>query len=116
MTMQIEIITIAKVCHEANRAYCQTLGDESQAEWNLAPSWQRKSAMNGVWFHLENPNATPSASHDKWRTEKVGAGWKHGKVKDEGAKTHPCIVDFDQLPIQQQRKDVLFAAIVGALS
>jgi hypothetical protein len=28
---------IAKVCHETNRAYCETLGDNSQPPWEEAP-------------------------------------------------------------------------------
>ncbi len=33
--------TIAKVCHEANRAYCQTIGDNSQLAWEQAEEWQQ---------------------------------------------------------------------------
>jgi hypothetical protein len=35
---------VARVCHEANRAYCQTLGDNSQPAWDDAPEWQKDSA------------------------------------------------------------------------
>lgn len=47
--------------------------------------------------------------------EKIGAGWGYGEVKDANAKTHPCIVPFDQLPEFQRKKDALFCAIVDAL-
>ena len=50
---------IAKVCHEANRAYCEALGDYSQTTWEKAPDWQKESAINGVQFHLDNPGASP---------------------------------------------------------
>jgi len=33
-------------------------------------------------------------------------------VKDAKAKTHPCMVDYDQLPAEQRRKDELFGAAV----
>lgn len=52
------------------------------------------------------------ASHDNWMAEKVADGWVYGEVKDPAAKTHPCIVPFDQLPPEQQFKDRLFATIV----
>ena len=45
-------VQIASICHEANRAYCLSIGDESQPEWATAPDWQRVSAINGVRFHL----------------------------------------------------------------
>jgi len=37
-------------------------------------------------------------------------------AKDAVAKTHPCLVDYDDLPPAQQAKDALFAAVVLALS
>jgi hypothetical protein len=109
-------LDIAQVCHEANRVYCQTIGDYSQKPWAEAPAWQRESARRGVEFHKANPNAGASASHEAWMADKVDAGWKYGPVKDEGKKEHPCIVPFDQLPTEQQLKDYLFRGIVHALS
>ena len=49
--MDIELI--ARVCHEANRAYCAALGDASQAEWDKASDWQKDSVRNGVLFNLQ---------------------------------------------------------------
>ena len=40
----MEMDSIARVCHEVNRAYCQALGDDSQPTWEEAPEWQRASA------------------------------------------------------------------------
>jgi hypothetical protein len=61
---------IAQVAHEINRAYCQSIGDDSQPTWEDAPDWQRHSALDGVHFHLENPLATPDASHNNWLRDK----------------------------------------------
>ena len=105
---------IARVCHEANRAWCEANGDFSQPNWEAAPDWQKESAMNGVAFHRANPDAGDSASHDNWMAEKVAAGWVYGEVKDPDAKTHPCIVPFGELPRHQQIKDAIFRAIVHA--
>ncbi len=107
---------IAKVCHEANRAYCAGIGDISQLPWDKAEEWQRTSAVNGVSFVIANPDAPASANHDSWLDEKVADGWVHGSVKDAEAKTHPCIVPFEQLPIEQQRKDALFKAVVQSIA
>lgn len=54
-----KILMIAKVCHDANRSYCQTQQDASQTNWEDAPEWQRQSAINGVKFHIANPNSNP---------------------------------------------------------
>ena len=106
---------IAKVCHEANRAYCEGLGDTSQPSWEDAPAWQRESAIDGVVFHQRNAHARPSASHENWMAQKEADGWTFGEVKDPEAKTHPCMVPFGELPVEQQRKDYLFKFICDAL-
>lgn len=114
--MKISKEEIARVCHEVNRAYCQALGDNSQPAWEEAPDWQRDSALTGVNLHLGTPDAGPQASHESWMAEKVATGWVYGDVKNPEAKTHPCIVPFDQLPQAQQAKDFIFRGVVHALS
>lgn len=108
-------VFIAEVCHEANRAYCRTLGDFSQPAWVDAPEWQRNSAINGVNFHVDNPGSLPSASHDNWLAEKIASGWKYGLIKDPELKEHPCCVPYEELPDDQKKKDKLFIAVVEAL-
>lgn len=114
--MPLSIEEIAKVCHEANRGYCKALGDDSQLPWEEAPQWAKNSAINGVRFHLDNPNAGPSGSHENWLKEKEKEGWKYGATKDPEKKEHPCYVPYDQLPKEQQAKDYIFTSIVKTLS
>jgi hypothetical protein len=40
----------------------------------------------------------------------------YGEVKDAVAKTHPCMVPYDDLPEFQRKKDALFLAIVRVLA
>lgn len=107
---------IAKVCHELNRVYCQSIGDDSQPTWEDAPNWQKQSAINGVKFHLKNPNAGPSHSHESWLEEKRKDGWKYGPVKNPEKKEHPCFVSYEKLPMEQRLKDSLFTSTVKILS
>jgi len=108
-------ILAAIASHEANRAYCAALGDNSQPPWAEAPEWQRASALNGVRFHDANPNATPEASHESWYAEKEAAGWRYGVAKDPHAKTHPCMLPYHELPVEQRAKDYIFRAVVRAV-
>ena len=111
----IGVVDIARVCHEANRSLCDGLGDISQVSWDEAPDWQRDSAVNGVRFNLENPDAPASASHDSWLAEKEATGWKYGPVKDAEKKEHPCFVPYSELPAEQRAKDYIFSAIAKTL-
>src|SRR5271169_2625837 len=111
----MNVIDIAKVCHNINKAYCQSIGDNSQPDWSDAPDWQKTSAINGVEFHLANPDALPWSSHEKWLEQKLSEGWKYGPVKDVEKKEHPCCVPYDQLPTDQKSKDFIFSAICKEL-
>lgn len=106
--------TIAKVCHEVNKAFCEAHGDFSQTSWNEAEEWQKKSAIKGVEFTLTG-EATPEGQHGAWVKDKVDAGWVFGEVKDAEKKTHPCIVPYEQLSHFEKTKDHLFVAVVNSL-
>jgi|SRR6266853_628193 len=106
---------IARVCHEANKAYCIEVGDLTQKSWEEAEEWQRESAIKGVEFKLENPDSSESAQHEAWLRDKISDGWKYGLIKDSEKKEHPCIVPYSDLPIEQRLKDRLFVTIVNTL-
>ena len=105
---------VARVCHEANRAWCESCGDFSQQSWEDAPVWQRESAVEGVEVALAD--GTPSTQHEAWREQREMEGWRYGETKDAAVKTHPCLVPFADLPPAQQTKDALFIAVARALT
>lgn len=114
MINQNIIEACARHAHEINRAYCAALGDDSQPPWDDAPGWQRDSAIAGGRATLEHPEQTPADSHAGWSAQKVADGWVYGPVKDPAAKTHPCLVPYEELPPDQRAKDYLFrAAVLG---
>jgi hypothetical protein len=106
---------IARVVHEANRAYCITIGDDSQLPWDEAPEWQRSASIEGVEFLVANPLAHPIDAHARWMQGKLEEGWTYGPDKDPEAKLHPCLVPYALLPELQRRKDYLFVSVVRAL-
>lgn len=111
----MNITDIAKVAHEINKAYCESIGDNSQPNWVQAPEWQKSSAINGVQFHIYNPEASPSASHESWLKQKTEEGWKYGLVKNPDTKEHPCFVPYNELPVEQISKDYLFKQVIHSL-
>lgn len=105
---------IASICHEANRAIQIATGDPNPSpHWEDAPAWQIHSAIEGV--QKAKDGETPEQLHESWCEFKTAGGWVYGEIKDESAKTHPCLVDYLDLPAEQKAKDHLFAAIVNAL-
>lgn len=110
-----EISTMARICHEVNRAYCESLGDFSQLPWEKAPVWQSQSCFNGVLHHLANPNTSPEESHEVWLKEKLAAGWKYGPLKDATKREHPCCVPYAELKESDKAKDFIFRACVREL-
>lgn len=108
----MERTEIARIAHEINRAYCASLGDDSQPAWEDAPEWQKASALVGVDMHLANQNATPENSHESWLAQKTAEGWKYGPVKDAQKKEHPCFLPYTELPPEQKAKDYLFRSVV----
>jgi hypothetical protein len=113
--MKLTYEQIAEMCHENNRAYCHAIGDYSQSPWRMMPAEIRHSAINGVEFHINNPDSTPEQSHENWWKFKKENGWVYGPVKDMDKKEHPCCVPYKDLPIEQRIKDFLFAAVVDTL-
>ncbi len=115
MESVMNIIAAAQAAHEANRAYCIAIGDESQVHWEDAPEWQRDSAIAGAQAIADDPATTPEQSHEGWMAQKLADGWVYGEVKDAEAKTHPCIVPYAKLPETQRKKDGIFGAVVRAV-
>lgn len=108
---------IARVCHEANRALQITQADPAVSpSWAEAPNWQTESAVEGVEKVLAG--ATPEQLHQSWCEFKLNDGWVYGEVKDADATppTHPCLVEYAELPADQRLKDDLFRAIVFTLA
>ena len=107
---------IARVCHEANRAFALATGEDPATvhpSWSEAPEEICASARVGVRHALDG--ATPEQLHESWCQGKVAAGWVYGDVRDNVGKVHPCLVPYAELPVIQRKKDALFSAIVGAL-
>jgi len=103
---------IARICHAANAEYCRTIGDESHVPWENLSREMREGVINGVVIAAQG--TTLRVQHETWLQEKVANGWKYGPTKDVSKKLHPNIKPFDQLPIEERRKDALFVSIVQA--
>lgn len=105
----------AKIAHNVNQAYCKAIGENTMGSWEDCPHWQKVSCYTGVIYHMENRDITPEQSHKSWLKHKRENGWVYGEVKDEVKKTHPCMVPYEELPIEQKIKDYIFKAVVDSI-
>lgn len=112
--MKLDKKEIAQVMHRINKAYCESIGDYSQPDWESAPAHQKSSCIDAVNYHMER-DATPEESHINWMNHKLNEGWCYGPIKNEEKKEHPCIVPFSSLSPEQQSKDHLAKAVVKIL-
>jgi hypothetical protein len=108
-------VVIAAVCHEANRQYCRSIGDDSQVPWSQASGGIQASAVQGVRDVISGEASTPEQAHERWMAFKRDQGWVYGPEKSEVAKTHPCLRPYGELPLSQRTKDRLFMAVATAL-
>lgn len=105
------ILLTARVCHEANRAIQISTGDDNPLpKWDDIPRHIKGSAVASVVKAING--ATPEELHASWCDFKIKDGWKYGSVKDFSEKTHPYLVNYEQLPAEQKLKDHVFHSIV----
>jgi hypothetical protein len=114
--MTLSAKEIARVCHEANAAYSMALGDYSHATWDGTPVDLKATTIDGVRHRLANPGLSPADMHENWLADKEAKGWRYGVMKNPVTKEHPCMVPWNDLPIEERLKDVLFSAIVDVLT
>lgn len=44
-------------------------------------------------------------THENWAARRRAEGWRWGPRRDDAAKTHPCLVPYDDLPDEEKAYD-----------
>ena len=107
-----EVNRIARSVHFLMAAFAVYHGEKDQVAWKDLDVDRRIVVKQNVMATLQG--ATPEDLHDAWVYALEEAGWVYGETKDPEAKTHPCLVPFEELPDYQKEKDFLFQAAVFA--
>jgi len=106
MNIDPKIIEKAAIkAHEIYKYFIESVSDEKVPGWELAEDWQRESSIENVKAVINGSSSDPEEEHKRWYKEKIDSGWKYGPVKDGELKTHPCLVDFFELPIYKRALD-----------
>lgn len=107
-------VDVARVVHEALTAIQVIHSDPAPSpHWDDATPDTQESCIEGVRDAMSAN--TPEELHDGWCEHLRRRGWVYGDRKDASAKTHPCLVPFDELDPYQQVKSRVFVAIVKAI-
>ena len=118
--MVVGVADVAEACHEVNRVVQRVQIGQGVTGIEIAPPWaeisveMQESIIQGVEGVLGG--LQPEASHEAWCDFKRAHGWTYGEVKDEEARTHPCLLPYDELPESQKLKDYVFRDVVLALA
>jgi hypothetical protein len=109
-----KIEKIAEACHEALRHLDETSGKSNKKAWADTEEWRRETTVNGVIDLIADPATMPKQVHDNWMRRKIKEGWVYGETFDEAAKVNPCLVEYEELPMVEKLKDMLFRITVVA--
>lgn len=107
-----QILPIAITCHNANMQWRKYYEQGEGQTWDELSPQTRNGVMDGVKGALMG--LTSAQLHKAWMADCRANGWVYGPVKDTEKKTHPCLVSYDQLSIEDRAKDRLFLGIVAA--
>ncbi len=111
---KLTIEEVAKLSRNLNRMYCAALGDPVQEIWEKSTEVERQQLVNNVKYHLEN-DQTPQESHMSWVRQKIADGWCYDINRDDTLKLHPCLIPYEQLPVEQRAKDHILRGLVRGL-
>lgn len=117
----LSIETVASVCHEANKQFCDSQGEEDlHKHWKDLNENEKKvsiQALRGLFQYQDEILASPvrlfaERAWLEWKKAVQSQGWVYGPTKDVVKKTHTCIVDqYDKLPLYEKVKDEIYIAL-----
>ncbi|MGM9763134.1 MAG: RyR domain-containing protein [Candidatus Cryptobacteroides sp.] len=43
--------------------------------------------------------------HEVWAQTRISQGWTYGEERNDGKKTHPCLIPYEELPESEREYD-----------
>lgn len=112
MISQKLLYLLAEACHEATKVISEQILSEEKKEWKTVSSDAKARLINAVRRAIDDKVTDPAIAHANWITDMEKEGWQYGEEFSEENKTHPCMVEYAQLPVGQQTKDYIFISIL----
>lgn len=108
--------TLSKI-QNAIIAYCIAVGDEPPKPFDELPELHRNgmrvSFLRTVeafesGYGIHDINELAERSHESWLYLRKADGWKYGETLDREKKTHPALVEWDDLDHINKTKGLIF--------
>lgn len=112
-----DVYDMARAVHEINRHYNKLLMDREDPTWDDLSDEEknrRTELLSETIPDLKGISA--KKMHDMWVKQQAREGWKFGETYDKKKKTHPCIVDWKDLPDLEKAKDAMYLAVIKAMA
>ena len=103
---------IARVCHEALRAYSIVIFDYSNRPWEDTDEDSRQFLIDLVEVIIKNPSSSPRSVHGIWSSELLSKGWVYGPTPSKTKHKHPQLIGFDDLHDEDVKRYALLIGIV----
>jgi len=107
-----EVNLAAKAGHGAMQAICEAFGVPKLGQWELCSDWYKASLVNQAEQYLLSAPSCRTL-HNRWVKQRLHQGWTLGERNRE-IKSHPHLVDFNDLPVEVKLKLKCFRAVVMA--
>lgn len=107
MTPEVQEI-VARNTYRVLEGYTSTSPNPLKP-WSEASEGAKTGYRSAVKLVIEE-GYTSQQLHEKWMADKTEAGWEFGEEKDEELKTHPNLVEYENLPESERVKDTIFRA------
>ena len=91
---------------ESNRAFAGSIGEKLRAAgWVAVPCAFPTVPSDGDWPGDIDLEGLARMEHDRWAKDLKEAGWTLGSVRDPEAKTHPSLIEYQDLSEAEREKD-----------
>jgi len=113
----LDVNEITKIIYEATRFEAKWSGRSIVPEpWEERDEAFRNQMTKVVeeYFKMDKL-PTPEEAHDSWVKAYEKMGWKYGEKRDPVFKTHPDMVPFNELSLDEREKDAIFLAFIYVL-
>lgn len=98
-----------RAAYEASRSWCLSIGDDTHEPYDNLSTAEKAPIRESVIGILQGN--IPEQAHEDWRRRKIADGWSWGSEKDDVRKTHPALLPYEELDLEQRVKNDIWCGV-----